>query len=85
VCHNGRRIGVLGYREMLERDFDELPDLHFDIHFPMIRGAPHAVYDRDHGPRLTHHAILLVAERLVALRRLTADPGKCELILSASG
>lgn len=31
ACHNGRRLGVPGYRAMLERDFDEIPDLHFDI------------------------------------------------------
>jgi predicted ester cyclase len=31
VRHNGRRIGISGYREMLERDFAEIPDLHFDI------------------------------------------------------
>jgi predicted ester cyclase len=31
ACHNGRRIGLAGYREMLERDFDEIPDLHFYI------------------------------------------------------
>jgi predicted ester cyclase len=31
VRYNGRPIGRLGYREMLERDFDEIPDLHFDI------------------------------------------------------
>lgn len=31
VRHNGRRIGLSGYREMLERDFDQIPDLHFDI------------------------------------------------------
>ncbi|MEX3628480.1 MAG: ester cyclase [Burkholderia sp.] len=31
VIHNGRRIGLSGYREMLERDFREIPDLHFDI------------------------------------------------------
>jgi predicted ester cyclase len=29
--HNGRRIGLSGYRAMLEKDFDEIPDLHFDI------------------------------------------------------
>jgi len=29
--HNGRRIGLSGYRQMLERDFDEIPDLHFNI------------------------------------------------------
>jgi len=31
VCHNGRQIGLSGYREMLERDFREIPDLHFNI------------------------------------------------------
>jgi predicted ester cyclase len=31
VRYNGERIGLSGYREMLERDFREIPDLHFDI------------------------------------------------------
>ena len=31
VHYNGRQIGISGYREMLERDFYEIPDLHFDI------------------------------------------------------
>ncbi|MGQ7241853.1 ester cyclase [Salinicola sp. V024] len=31
VHHNGRPIGLSGYREMLERDFSEIPDLHFEI------------------------------------------------------
>ncbi len=31
AIHNGRRIGLPGYREMLERDFAEIPDLRFDI------------------------------------------------------
>jgi predicted ester cyclase len=31
VHHNGRRIGLSGYRQMLERDFAEIPDLHFSI------------------------------------------------------
>lgn len=29
--HNSRQIGLTGYREMLERDFQEIPDLYFDI------------------------------------------------------
>ncbi|MFM0624842.1 ester cyclase [Paraburkholderia xenovorans] len=29
--YNGQRIGLSGYREMLESDFHEIPDLHFDI------------------------------------------------------
>src|SRR4051812_38024455 len=29
--YNGQRIRISGYREMLERDFYEIPDLYFDI------------------------------------------------------
>ena len=32
VYYNGRRVGLSGYREMLERDFHEIPDLYFNIH-----------------------------------------------------
>ena len=31
VRHNGRPFGISGYRAMLERDFREIPDLHFDV------------------------------------------------------
>jgi predicted ester cyclase len=31
VYYNGQRIGISGYRAMLERDSCEIPDLHFDI------------------------------------------------------
>ncbi|SAL83990.1 SnoaL-like polyketide cyclase [Caballeronia choica] len=31
VHYNGQRIGLSGYREMLERDFREIPDLQFNI------------------------------------------------------
>ena len=31
VHYNGQGIGLLCYREMLERDFDAIPDLYFDI------------------------------------------------------
>ena len=31
VCYNGQEIGLLGYREMLERDFCEIPDLYFEV------------------------------------------------------
>lgn len=33
VHYNGDRIRLSGYREMLERHFREIPDLHFDIQF----------------------------------------------------
>src|SRR5690242_8950626 len=31
VNYNGQKIGLSGYREMLERDFSEIPDLCFNI------------------------------------------------------
>ena len=29
VSHNGRLLGLVGYRAMLEKDFTEIPDLEF--------------------------------------------------------
>jgi predicted ester cyclase len=40
VHYNGQRIGLTGYREMLERDFREIPDLHFKIQL-MISDPPY--------------------------------------------
>jgi predicted ester cyclase len=31
VYYNDQRVGIIKYREMLERDFDEIPDLYFNI------------------------------------------------------
>jgi predicted ester cyclase len=31
VSHNGREIGISGYREMLKKDFCEIPDLYFEV------------------------------------------------------
>ncbi len=31
VHHNGRRLGLSGYRDMLERDFREIPDIQFNV------------------------------------------------------
>lgn len=31
ASHNGRRLGLTGYRKMLEKDFKEIPDLFFDV------------------------------------------------------
>lgn len=31
VVHNGRPLGLSGYRAMLEQNFREIPDLRFDI------------------------------------------------------
>lgn len=40
VRYNGQRIGLSGYREMLERDFREIPDLRFNIQL-LISDPPH--------------------------------------------
>jgi predicted ester cyclase len=40
VRHNGRRLGLSGYREMLEKDFADIPDLHFDIEL-LVSDPPH--------------------------------------------
>jgi predicted ester cyclase len=40
VHHNGRALGLSGYREMLERDFREIPDLHFEIAL-LLSDPPH--------------------------------------------
>jgi predicted ester cyclase len=38
--HNGRPFGIAGYRAMLERDFEEIPDLQFNIEL-LICDTPH--------------------------------------------
>jgi predicted ester cyclase len=40
VYYNDQKIGLAGYRRMLERDFDEIPDLHFNIQI-LISEAPY--------------------------------------------
>jgi predicted ester cyclase len=40
AVHNGRQIGLSGYREMLRRNFDEIPDLYFNIQM-LISDPPH--------------------------------------------
>jgi predicted ester cyclase len=40
VRHNGQRLGLAGYRAMLERDFQRIPDLSFDIQL-LIVDPPH--------------------------------------------
>lgn len=40
VHYNGARIGLSGYREMLEGDFRAIPDLHFAIEL-LVSEPPH--------------------------------------------
>lgn len=35
AIHNGRRLGMDGYRAMLEGNCRDIPDLHFDVEFVM--------------------------------------------------
>lgn len=40
VVHNGRALGLAGYQAMLERDFEAIPDLVFDIGM-LVVAPPH--------------------------------------------
>jgi len=40
VVHNGRPIGLSGYREMVEGNFADIPDLRFDIRL-LLSDPPH--------------------------------------------
>jgi predicted ester cyclase len=40
VHYNGRRIGIVGYREMLEKDFREIAGLRFEIQL-LVSDPPH--------------------------------------------
>lgn len=43
VIHNKRQLGLSGYRAMLERDFEDIPDLHFEIQLMVIEASMVAV------------------------------------------
>ena len=36
ATHNGRPLGLSGYREMLEKDFADIPDLRFNIELIVV-------------------------------------------------
>ena len=40
VIHNGRELGLSGYRAMLEKDFEDIPDLRFDVEM-LVCDPPH--------------------------------------------
>jgi len=42
--HNGRALGLFGYRAMLEKDYHEIPDLRFTIDF--VLSEPPAIAAR---------------------------------------
>lgn len=37
VIHNGRHLGLTGYRDMLKRDFMAIPDLHFEAELLIVQ------------------------------------------------
>jgi len=39
VLHNGRPLGLSGYRKMLEQDFDDIPDLRFNVELLICDGT----------------------------------------------
>lgn len=40
VSHNGKALGLSGYRAMLEGDFEAIPDLYFDVAL-LVSQPPH--------------------------------------------
>lgn len=60
VSHNGRPIGLSGYRAMLEQDVRDIPDLRFDIELlvtePPVVASRLAIrlYAQAHVPRIAY-------------------------------
>ncbi|MBP0588548.1 ester cyclase [Paraburkholderia sp. LEh10] len=66
VIHNGRPIGLPGYRAMLERDVGDIPDLQFDIELLVVE--PPVVASRlrfDCAPRHTFLGLHIGGKRIV--------------------
>lgn len=40
IHYNGRRIGLSGYRDLLEDDFERIPDLRFEVEL-LVAEPPH--------------------------------------------
>lgn len=65
AIHNGRRLGLSGYLEMLERDFDEIPDLYFNVRM-LIADPPYIAsrIDFDCTPKGTFLGLPLNGKRV---------------------
>ena len=65
VHYNGQRIGIAGYREMLERDFREIPDLSFEIQL-LISDPPYIAsrLEFDCAPRGTFLGLQVNGKRV---------------------
>jgi predicted ester cyclase len=66
VHYNGQVIGISGYREMLERNFYEIPDLYFDIQ--LLISDPPFIASRikfDCRPKATFLGLLIDGKKVV--------------------
>jgi predicted ester cyclase len=65
VIRNGRAIGLSGYREMLEKDVREIPDLRFNIELLLIEAPLVASRLRfDCSPRHTFLGLQINGQRI---------------------
>lgn len=65
ACHNGRHLGLSGYRAMLEKDFSDIPDLQFHIAL-LICDPPHIAsrLDFDCSPKGTFLGLAVDGKRV---------------------
>jgi predicted ester cyclase len=72
--YNGRQIGLCGYRGMLENDFYEIPDLHFDIKL-LISDPPYIAsrLEFDCRPREVSLGSLSTASGFASLRTYSTN------------
>lgn len=83
VTYNGTRVGLAGYRAMLERDFREIPDLVFRIH--LLVADPPTVASRlnfksRHGANFSGCRSMAAGSRLTrtcSTNASTADSPTC--------
>ena len=65
VRHNGRPIGLSGYRQMLEKDVRDIPDLRFDIDLLVVEAPVVASRLRfDCSPRGTFLGLNIGGKRI---------------------
>lgn len=65
AIHNGRRLGLSGYRQMLEKDFDDIPDLYFNVRM-LIADPPYIAsrIDFDCSPKANFLGLALNGKRV---------------------
>lgn len=65
AIHNGRRLGLSGYRQMLEKDFDDIPDLYFNVRM-LIADPPYIAsrIDFDCSPKANFLGLLVNGKRV---------------------